>query len=349
MNVTHLPILTVSEMTAFRACARYHHIKHGLGYRPLEDANPLGFGKAVHTGLEAWMSTKDLDAALAAIQPADGADFDAFALVKVEELLRGYHFRWLDSELQTVAVEAEFTTDLINPESGYPSKTFRLGGKIDAIASHNGLWVIEHKTTSEDVSQGSEYWLRLRLDAQVSTYFVGARSLGYDVRGCIYDVIRKSGIRPCQVALTDDDGIKIVHDTNGARVRTKDGKKWRQTGDAAEGYTLQSRPETPEEYRTRLRNDIADNPDKYYQRGEVVRLEDDELDAAADAWQVARQIADSARLGRHPRNPSSCVRWGRTCEFFAVCTRAASLDDETQFRRAAREHEELSPEIQEVA
>jgi hypothetical protein len=45
---------------------------------------------------------------------------------------------------------------------------------------------------------------------------------------------------------------------------------------------------------------------------------------------------------RHPRNPDACVRYGRTCEFFGVCTGESSLQDDQQYRRSARVHTELS-------
>lgn len=340
-------LLTVSEMKAYRTCARYHHIRYRLGYRPTSEANPLSFGKLTHTGLEVWWNTRDLDSTLLSVQPAPGMEYDPYEQVKVECLLEGYHCMWASQDLEVVAAEVEFRTRLVNPQTGAPSKTFELGGKIDVVAQNRrGIWIVEHKTTSEDISQGSEYWLRLRLDAQVSTYFVGARALGHDVQGCIYDVIKKPALRPSTVALTDESGCKIVLDQSGSRVRTKDGKKFRETGDTAAGYVLQTRPETPEEFRARLREDIASNPEKYFARGEVVRLEDDELDAAADTWATARQIRDSEIQARYPRNPGGCVQWGRTCEFFGVCTRAASLDDPTMFRLVERAHEELSPEVQ---
>lgn len=340
-------LLTVSEMKAYRTCARYHHIRYRLGFRPVSEANPLSFGKLIHTGLEVWWNTRELDSTLLAVQPSPGMEYDLYEQVKVECLLEGYHCMYASQELEVVTAEVEFRTCLVNPQTNAASKTFELGGKIDVVAQNRrGIWIVEHKTTSEDISQGSEYWLRLRLDAQVSTYFVGARALGHDVQGCIYDVIKKPALRPSTVALTDESGCKIVLDQSGSRVRTKDGKKFRETGDTAAGYVLQTRPETPEEFRARLREDIASNPEKYYARGEVVRLEDDELDAAADTWATARQIRDAELQGRYPRNPGGCVQWGRTCEFFGVCTRAASLDDPTLFRLVERAHEELSQEVQ---
>ena len=100
--------------------------------------------------------------------------------------------------------------------------------------------------------------------------------------------------------------------------------------------------EAPEEFRSRLREHIAENPDRYYVRGEVPRLEDDERDAAFDLWQTARAIADAQRLGRFPRNDQACMRWGRMCSYFALCAREADMNDSTLFRCVESRHEELS-------
>lgn len=202
--------------------------------------------------------------------------------------------------------------------------------------------ICEHKTTSEDVSLGADYWKRLKIDQQISNYFVGARALGFEPDGCLYDVIRKPSIRPStSVPVLDEDGVKVVRDAAGERVRTKDGKKWRETGDAAQGFVLQTRDETPEEFRERLRASIAEAPDRYYARGTIVRLDEDERDAAFDAWQTAREIREAELADRWPRNPDACVRYGRTCEYFPVCTREATLDDPALYQKKASVHSEL--------
>ncbi len=241
-----------------------------------------------------------------------------------------------------LAVEREFRAPLVNPETNAPSRTFDLGGKLDVVVEHQGLTkLIEHKTTSEDIAAGSDYWKRLTIDPQISTYFAGGKASGYDIAECIYDVLGKPGLRPGQVPLTDEFGVKIVLDASGERVRTQRGQ-WRQTGDSAQGYALQTRDETPDEFRARLTEHVAENPDRYYQRGSVVRLEQEEADAAHDAWATARLIRDADLAGRWPRNPDACVRFGRTCTFFDVCTGTASLDDATRFKRVAHVHQELS-------
>lgn len=338
--------LTNSACKSYRACQRKYFNRYKLGYKSVQEAGALSFGQAFHDALKSWFIHHDLTLALLAIVCEN-----MFDQVKAEEMMRGYHFMWVDAPLTTLAVEHEFEGPMINPSTGRRSKTWNVAGKLDAVVqkTDDQIWILEHKTSSEDIEPGSDYWKRLLLDSQISTYFVGARVMGYEPAGCLYDVIRKPAIRPGNVALVDDDGIKIVHGANGHRVRTKDGKKWRQTGDIDLGYVIQSRPETPEEYRLRVREVIAEAPEKFYQRGDVVRLEEDEKDAAADLWQIGRSIRESEILNRWPRNPDACVLWSRTCSYFGVCTRTESLEDPMLFKQERINAELSAPAQEEVA
>jgi hypothetical protein len=342
MAFTEKALLTNSRLKAARMCQRYHHLRYELGWRAVSEAHALRFGTLVHKGLEAWWrATEDrLQAALHAME----GEADPFDLVRAEELLRGYDLRWSDEPFEVISVEAKFQTELRNPATGAPSRTWELAGKIDAVVrdlSTDLVRLVEHKTSGEDIGPGSDYVDRLKMDGQVSVYFEGAASLGHEVADCIYDVLGKPLLRPSEVPQLDETGTKVVLDASGQRVRTKDGKKWRQTGDTELGYVLQTRPETPEEFRLRINAAIASDPERYYQRAQVVRLEGEMKGALLDIWQLAQQIREAQLAGRAPKNPDACVRYGRRCEFFQVCSGAASLDDAGQFERTETIHPEL--------
>ena len=269
---------------------------------------------------------------------------DPFELARAEEMLRGYSARWFEEPLDWLSVEVEAEGPLTNPETSAASRTFALGGKLDAIARDRRtgrVLVVERKTSAEDIGAGSPYWRRLTLNAQISAYMVLARELGHDPAGILYDVLGKPAIRPSAVPIVED-GAKVVLDAGGRRVRTIDGKKWRETADSSKGFVLQTRPETVEEFRGRLQEAICKEPDRYFRRGDVVRLAEDEREAAFDTWQTAASIREGRRLGHYPRNPDACLRYGSTCAFFDVCAGSASLDDPARFRRVEHVHEELS-------
>jgi len=343
----HLRIVTNSELREARACMRRHKIKYILKRRPRGNAEPLTFGTLTHTGHEAWMLaradsrdpsdmfTAAVDAVRAACDAARNGDdpISDYMLVTVEELLRGYTARWADAPLRTVAVEMKFDVPLVNPETGMPSRTFRIGGRLDAIvASTLGgaverLHVFELKTTSSDIEAGSLYWEKVRaLDTQVSIYLQGARAMGHAVDDCIYSVIRKPGIKPLKA--TPEESRKYTKPTKSDPVSRL-------------YANMRETDETAEEYRVRLRANIEENPGRYYARGTIVRLEHDEREHAFDMWQASRILRESERLGFAPRNPDACNAFG-PCPYLGVCTGTQDLSDDRLFRTASGPHEELS-------
>lgn len=176
--------------------------------------------------------------------------------------------------------------------------------------------VVEHKTTSSDITPGSTYWRKITLDTQVSQY-LGATE---GVEGMLYDVIRKPSLRPFKATPLE------------AQKRTKAGTLY---------ATQRETDETPEEYAVRLRADISEGPNKYYARGIIVRLPSERIEAARDTWLVAGSIRESMRLDAWPRNPGSCDAYGRTCDYWAVCAGETTIQDDTRFRTAETPHEEL--------
>lgn len=187
-------------------------------------------------------------------------------------------------------------------------------------------FIIDHKTTSSDIGDGSAFWNRLRMDAQLSTYLVGARALGFDPVGAVWDVIHKPSVKPLKATPVDERKYTKATKTQPSRL-----------------YASQAEVDEPlDEYRARLAADIAARPDAYYKRGFIVRTLDEERAAAFDAWGVGMSIEHSALTASWPRTPAACERYGSLCPYFDVCTGAASLDDGTRYRRTRGAHEELT-------
>ena len=293
-------LLTKSRLAVARRCPREHKLTFLDGYRPVAEVSAFRFGNLVHGGLEQIYKGEPL---------SFPADADPWDLAKARPMLRGYQARWSMEDYGILGVEQEFETALVNPATKAESKSWRLGGKLDAVVHERRtgrVLLVEHKTSSQDISMGSPYWAKLKMDSQVSIYWAGAQSLGYDVQGLIYDVLGKPRLRPLQAT------------------------------------SKRQKAETPEEFEARVTADIAENPDKYYQRGEVVRLETEMVDAMTDVWQLGQQLREAERLGRAPRNPDACERYGRLCPFFGVCSGSERLDDPALFTQSDDVHPELS-------
>jgi hypothetical protein len=317
-------------MRSFNACRRLHSIKYELGYRSLAKSENLSFGTLIHVGLEAWWkSGGSLPDALGAMRAKPG-DCDAVEMAKASVLLTGYDARWLPdmADIEVLGVEVEFKTRIINPATGFPMHDLEVAGKLDVVfrrSSTGKVWFAEHKTSSEDLAAGSTYWQRLRMDPQVSVYHGGMKALGHDAEGCLYDVLSKFRERPLKATPLDK------------QKRTKEGKLYANQRES---------DETIDEFTSRISEKMAECPDSYFGRAEVVRTDTELMESQKDVHATALMIRDEERLGRSPRNPGNCFLYSRTCEFFEVCSGCGSLDDEIKFTKLTGVHSELSNENQ---
>lgn len=362
-------LITISRARSYRACPRYHDLSYNQLVSPIDDAETAAFGTAGHAGLEAWLlavqagcdaETAIGDAQLHASVSGRRLGLDAFELERLAAVLDGYHLRWWGAPYMVLAVEQQFRVPLFAPD-GEPSALDQ-GGKMDAVVQDQRdgrVLVQEHKFTEQDVSPGSPYWIRLRIDGQVSIYIDGAASFGYDVAGCLYDVISKPGLKPLRATPVEEREYTKAKGCKECGGKVAAGVQGRGAVDGAPcahcGGTGWSEPsrlyarfreadETPAEFGDRCRAAIAENPEKFYQRAPIVRF-GSELDTArADLWSTAAQIEWSRRTGSHPRNDSACAfMYGRPCSFLPVCTGEASVHDSTRYRIRDSAHPELQP------
>lgn len=305
-----MQLLTHSRMASARRCLRDHWYKYELGITREEEAKYFKVGRAFATALEIWHGTGDADKTVASLALDDPYD-QIMALTLMDAYID------MSAPLEFESVEQEFQIPLINPETGAPSRTWELAGKIDGLTTDS---VIEHKTTSEDISPDSEYWARLRVDPQISLY-----ALASGRNKVLYNVIRKPAIRPRQVPLTDADGIKIVRDdVTGERVQNKNGT-WKQS--ATDGCTLHTRPETPEEFGSRLADDIRQRPDFYFARREIPILDDHMEEFKREVWQQAKLIRECQLSGYWFRNVSRVTC--SNCQYANLCLQSIKVESGT--------------------
>lgn len=334
-------LLTNSRMSCARTCLRRHCLRYEYGLRAERDALPLRIGSAFHAGKEAD------DLGIDAIERVRGFELDPYEEELVVRMLMGHRWRWEKDEYEVIATEQGFELPLRNPETGAPTPNWRIAGKIDRIVrlADGRLALQEYKTTSDDIAPGSDYWVKLRLDQQISLYFLAAREMGFDVQTIVYDVTRKPTLRPSKLPVLDDNKMKIVLDADGARVRTKDQKKWRESADSAAGHVLQTRIETPDEYGERINEEIALWPFHYYQRVEIPRLEQDLEQFRHELWWQQRALREAQLTGRWFRNSSACVTTTYTCEYLGICEQNLTNESPAPngFVKVENIHPELAP------
>lgn len=262
---------------------------------------------------------------------------DDMTKAKIRALARGYDSMYYDrySRAKILAVEPEFKFRLANPSTSGVSQSFDFAGKIDVLILERGqVKIVEHKTTSDSLEPGSDYWDRLTMDTQISAYHLGAIELGFDPACVVYDGIRKPGLSPKNtVPMLDDQGRKIVIDANGDRVVKANGEP-RESGDTAKGFVVQTRLETIDEYEQRLAEDILSRPDFYFACREAGRLDSDLIEFLEDAWASSQQILYFRNRNIWPRNPSACTAYG-ICPYFGLCAGHKSIHDYVVGKRHA--------------
>jgi hypothetical protein len=257
--------LTNSEITTFQRCERewqHRYLDHREGEGITES---LSRGKRIHKELAAWWSGAKTTDELPPIETA---------------MMIGYAARYVRPNLRDVRVNVPFRCQIGGVD---------VVGECDAVGVYeNGRTVVvEHKTTTQNISPGSQYWReRIHCDTQVSTYlaaFPGATVL--------YDVLHTPGLK--------------VLGVNKSR----------------------SVPESNEEYIDRILADMTREPEKYFQRAYIVRLESEHESFADDLVAVSSRMVDTVRTVNPPRNPRSCFTYGRACDFFDVCYGGKAITD----------------------
>ena len=310
-------ILTNSEIQTAKTCLRKEFLSYQLRLRPDRDPVYFRIGSAVHEGLDlAKQGTPHKDATLTAANMVAGYDRAA-----VMAMLMGY-FKHTEPVGEIIATEMSFKMPIFNPTTGRAMRIAEIAGKIDGIVRlpDGRIAILEHKTTSDDLTDGSAYWKRLRIDSQISLYYMAAQYLGYDVETIVYDVLRKPTIKPYK-------------ETENKKYK-KDGTLYASMHDA---------DETPEAYGLRCIDAIKEKPGYFYQRKEIPRLTDDIEEAKFEVWQWAKMIHDCKNNHRWPRNTGACVGFG-TCQYFDICTNGYDVTSgivPDGFKIVEEKHQEL--------
>ena len=202
-------ILSASRMDRLLRCPRQHYWSYEIGLKPEIAGLALRFGKSWHFAMEARWQGLSYEDALAKALP-EGNELDELSAETVGGLLMAYYARYgeKDDFVREIHPEVEFNLPLAG------SRSFSVAGKIDGLAvlADGRLALVEHKTTGDDIAPASDYWIRLRWNAQVFQYVLAARALGWPIETVVYDVTRKPSIRQKQTETPADFGDRLAKD-----------------------------------------------------------------------------------------------------------------------------------------
>lgn len=284
--------ITNSEVVCFQTCERlwqHTYIDHRTGFTRPE---ALDRGTRIHQALATWWQEPGMLTCFG--PPNDSASERAMVL--------GYNAMYKDmSSFRNVRVNVPFIVRL-----GFVDVV----GEFDAIAEDDlGDVVIEHKSTTFDITPDSAWWReKTTCDTQMTVYSAarpGARIL--------VDALHVPDIVPHKS--TPEDKRKYTKAT-----KTEPSRLYANQHEA---------DETDEEYIGRVLADMSDTPEKYFQRAFVVRLESD-IESLREDVQI---VADRMRLGLvsgAARNAKACFNYGRPCAFLDACWNGKSIEDYPQ-------------------
>lgn len=165
--------------------------KYMLRRVPARDAQPLSFGRALHSCLESWWLGNIPNFDFLELEPEDQS--------KIMALMSNYAPPRSDYEV--LGVEVDFVAPIPKPSGGRKFYKYELTGKIDLILrKNNQIWICDHKTTSSEITGFGPFWRALQIDGQMGIY-----AMVKDAHGFIYDVIRKPTIKMCGKDDNDPD------------------------------------------------------------------------------------------------------------------------------------------------
>ena len=191
---------SVSDLGSFSSCRRQWYL--GRQWTSSKISRAAWSGSAIHAGIGKYYETGTLEQGLAAIDEFRNTEFDQFD--------RLYGDRWLDQsdELEAEAALAktilanydlfEKTNPVLSGNVLHVEKSIRhpivdgflLSGRIDLLIERaDGLWIVDHKTTSGTLSDPPG----LDVDEQMTAYvYLVYKALGEMPRGVIYNMIARS-------------------------------------------------------------------------------------------------------------------------------------------------------------
>ena len=304
---------------------------------------PLYAGTLFHEALDTWHrrflddSLSDDDKTTAStrariheqIDAADDGPSGEFKPAKllVRAMMDGYIDKYENDGLEVIAVEQQHRFPILNPKTGFASRTCTLEGKIDCLVrrpDHRSLWLLESKTAS--VIDGP-YIERLAYDRQILTYCYLLHKRGYHIKGIFYDVVAKAKLKQSKGETEEE-----FEERYALLCKTS------KTGKSSAKRKM---PETDEAFLARLAEKYRD-PSMYVRQ--EIYLDMDLMESMAEElWMLSKELLSCRRNGRWPKNSSECTSFGRTCEYFPLCT---SNDDPAVRQAHYYEDAKRNPELE---
>lgn len=324
--------LSHSSISDYLRCSRRWYLSWVERLTPVGPTpRPLDMGGAFHAAQEAWWTVdgtpeERLGIAHHVFAAKASSDMSWEDSVLGPELLTGYAVMYGSDELRMHSVpiaERKVVLPVLDPD-GNPDPDLEYTVVFDVVGydSEGRTVLIEHKTTASDLNT-AKFWSRFDTSLQLPLQVLAAIDCGREPSKLVLDAVRTPLLKR-QRATPIERREFYVRDS-----------KYGAAGDPKPGTRL--RDETREEFAHRVREDLLNDPGKFFQRKEYYFDEYSLRMARLDLWAVGRQMLDTARRGGiAPRNPDGCERYASVCGFDAACWRGESLANEQLYQVRSR-------------
>lgn len=303
------------------------------------DSSPCGYlskGDMLDDGLTVKTEQHELRSPLSLALDAIEVPQESWQLAALARgMLRGYDARWglAQTEIELIAIEQVYTADLINLQTGKPSRTFRIAGKLDKLVRHEGLCIYDHKTTGSDIEDpDATYWRQLTIASQPSHYELLLHLNGLRVDRVIWDVARKPGIKPKAIAKKDACSVADLGSYCGFDLSTD-----------AIRYAETEQRENAELYEYRVAAECIEQPQRYFGRRTAKRIQNEIAEYAIELWDMATEMREARKHSRWYRNAGACMNYGTPCRFLGVCSGHDTVESD-KWTRTEQVHNELELE-----
>ena len=281
-----------SRLSVFRACPRKYFFSYEMSRVPIRKTKALEVGSAWHKAMEVYWKDGREAAIKWLISQVDV--LDEVDTAKLVALLRYYNPPI--EQYEVVSVEEQFEEAIRVPGHQRSLRGYRFGGWRDMVLRNRAtglLFLLERKTTSDEIAGWGSFWQRLALDFQSSVYLLYGK-----FAGLLYDVVRKPMLRPSKQDESEAFRLKIP---------------------------------VIDAYLDRVIKVIAGDVGSFYQFRELMQTPEELAETAADLAAWAQNLHVCHKTGRFPRNTNSCRGLYGFCEYLDVCSGASRIDDDSLF------------------
>lgn len=329
--------LSPSSIQQFKNCSMAYYLSEVLGLQPIEEKESFRIGGLWHKLHE----IKDLDEVIKYLDKVYATvpnnktheDWLTERTILLYSLI-GYRWYYSNQKIKRIASEIKFRVIV--------GTTVLVGRMDEIIQLEDGrCFIRERKSTSSEIDGSSDYWNRIGMDTQISTYLYAApQVINLPISGLFYDVWHRPKIKPKKLTQAEskkfvetgeycgqkfnvilNEGPDTQYDQKHAFL-VDDECTITEPGAKEGTFTLY---ETSKMFGARLLEDITNRPEYYFQCREISRTDKQLQQFEKELNHLSKVINGIKQQNLWWCNENSCHNRYR-CDFVPICFNNIEID-----------------------